>query len=111
MKGKFALMTLALAVLTCTIGVAGAQDARRYDDDDYRYHRDYDRNDRGDYRHDYGEGPRIAYNPYPRGHNHADRGYRYEFGSLQDYRGHYAQAYHEGYQSAYEGDYGHGYYR
>jgi hypothetical protein len=117
MKREFALMTLALAVLA--IGVARAQDGRRSDD-------------RGDYRHDYGEGVRIAYNvgyqdgmqvaredsgrrkpfnPYPRGHNHADRGYRYEFGSLSDYREHYAQAYHEGYERAYQGDYGHGYSR
>lgn len=120
MKHKLALRTLALAVLTCTIGVASAQDGRGYDDD------------RGDYRHDFREGMRIAYdvgyqdgirvaredsgrgkpfNPYPRGHNHADRGYREEFGSLHDYRQHYAQAYHEGYERAYHGDYGHGYYR
>jgi len=133
MKRKLTVITLAWAVLTCTIGVASAQDGRRYDDDDYRYHRGYDRDDdRGDYRQHFREGIRIAYNvgyqdgmqvaredswrgkpfnPYPRGHNHADRGYRDEFGSLRDYREHYAQAYHEGYERAYQGDYGHGYYR
>jgi hypothetical protein len=133
MKRKLTLTALAFAVLTCTIGVAGAQDGRRYDDDDYRYHRDYDRDDyRGDYRHDFREGMSVAYNlgyrdgiqvaredswrgkpfnPYPRGRNHADHGYRDEFGSLHEYREHYSQAYHEGYERGYQGDYGRGYYR
>ena len=137
MKRKLTLIALAFAVLTCTISFASAQDGRRYDDDDYRYHRDYDHRDydrdnyRGDYRHDrqgmhvaydvgYQDGLQVAredswrrkpFNAYPRGHNHADRGYQDDFGSRREYRERYAQAYHEGYEHGYQGDYGRGYYR
>jgi hypothetical protein len=129
MKRKLTLAALAFAVFT--IGYAAAQDRRYYDDGDYRYHRDYDRDGDG-YRHEFREGIRAArdmgyqdgariaredswsgkrFNPYPRGHNHADRGYSREFGSLHEYREHYTQAYREGYSGAYQGYDRRGYYR
>jgi len=128
MKHKLTLTALAFAVFAGTIGYAAAQDGRYNDRDDYRYQR----NDRDDhYRHDFREGLRTAretgyqdgmqtaredawrgkpFNPNPRGHNHADRGYEREFGSLHEYREHYARAYSEGYSQGYR-DNGNGYYR
>jgi hypothetical protein len=129
MNRKLTLITLVGAFLTSTIGYATAQDGRRYDNDDYRYQHNYDRDD---YRHDFRQGMRLAqdlgyrdgrevaredswrgkpFNPNPRGHNHADRGYRREFGSRHEYREQYAQAYHEGYESSYRDDDRRGYYR
>lgn len=121
MKRKLTLAALAFAVFAGTIGYATAQDGRYNDrDDDGYYHRDYDR---GDYRHDFRDGMQAArnfgyqdgmqvgredswrgkrFNAYPRGHNHADSGYRREFGNLHEYREHYAQAYHEGYEHGYQ---------
>ena len=130
MNRKLTLIALVGTFLASTIGYAAAQDGRRYDDDDYyRYHRDYDRDD---YRHDFREGLEAArefgyqdgrevaredswrgkrFNPNPRGHNHADRGYRPEFGSVHEYREHYARAYHEAYESNYRDYDRRGYYR
>jgi Ni/Co efflux regulator RcnB len=129
MRNTLTVAALSFAVFAGTISLAAAQDGRYDRDDDHRYHRDYDRDDY--YRHDFREGLQSArqigyqdgmqvaredswrgkpYNPYPRGHNHADRGYEREFGSLQEYREHYARAYSEGYSQGYQG-YGNGYNR
>ena len=131
MKRKVTLAALTFAFIAGTIGYSAAQDRRYSDDDDYRYQRSYDRD--GDrYRHEFREGRRAArelgyqdgaqvaredswsgkrFNPYPRGHNHADRGYSREFGSRHEYREHYTEAYREGYESAYQGYDRRGYYR
>ncbi|HEV2697242.1 MAG TPA: hypothetical protein VGU90_04560 [Terriglobales bacterium] len=127
------LAALAFAVFAGTIGYAAAQDHRYYDRDDYRYHRDYDRD--GDRHYDFREGMQTArqigfqdgaqvaredswrgkpFNPYPRGHNRAERGYEREFGSRHEYREHYAQAYYDGYSRAFQGyrnSHRNGYYR
>jgi hypothetical protein len=127
MKWKISLAMLAFALLAGTVSFAAAQD-RRYDDDDgYRSQR-YDSDD---YRHDFREGGKRAwefgyqdgievaredsgrgkrFNPYPRGHNHRDRGYGPEFGSLHEYRENYTRAYHQGYEHGYQSN-GSGYYR
>jgi hypothetical protein len=132
MKSKLTLAALAFAVFAGTIGYATAQDYRYYDRDDYRYQRSYDYDgyrdgNRYDFREGihtareigYRDGARVAredswrgkpFNPNPRGHNHADRGYEREFGSRHEYREQYAQAYYEGYSRAYQG-YRNGYYR
>jgi hypothetical protein len=129
MKSKLSLMTLVLAMVAGSAGFAAAQDYRYGDGDDHRYddHRYYDRDgDRDDYfrrglevARDFGfrDGAEVArqdmwrnkpFNPYPRGRNHADQGYRDEFGSLREYREHYSAAYRDGYASAFRRD---GYYR
>jgi hypothetical protein len=127
MKRKLSLAALAFAVFAGTIGFAAAQDGRYYDRDDDYYNRGYDRDDyrydRGYERHDFHEGMEAArqigyqdgfqvaredawrgkrFNPWPRGHNHADNGYQREFGSRHEYREHYARAYHEGYEHGYQ---------
>lgn len=129
MKRKLSLAALAFAVFAGTIGYAAAQDYGYYDRDDSRYHRDYDRDDYQHY--DLREGMHSAreigfqdgtqtaredswrgkpFNPYPRGHNHATRGYEREFGSAHEYREQYAQAYYDGYSRAYQRN-RNGYYR
>ena len=114
---KFALM--AAAFLAGTIGVAAAQDGRYYDHDSY-YRSDGDDFHRGmQVARSIGfeDGEQVAredtwhrkpFNPYPRGHNHADRGYARDFGSIQDYRATYAEAYRDGYSRAFQRG---GYYR
>jgi len=132
MKSKLTLAALAFAVCAGTIGYASAQDYRYYDRDDYGYQRSYDHDryrdgNRYDFREGmhtareigYRDGAQVAredswrgkpFNPNPRGHNHADRGYEREFGSRHEYREQYAQAYYDGYSRAYQG-YRNGYYR
>lgn len=113
---KFVLM--AITFLVGTFGVAAAQN--------YGYGRgDYYRSDRDDFRRGtqvarsigFEDGEQVAredmwhrkpFNPYPRGHNHADRGYARDFGSLQDYRANYTEAYRNGYTQAFQRS---GYYR
>lgn len=134
MKRKFGLAALAVVVFAGTMGYAAAQDGRydqdgrSYDRDDYRYQRDYDRDDHhGEFREGlhtardvgYQDGVQTAredswrgkpFNPYPRGRNHADRGYERDFGSLHEYREHYTRAYYDGYSRGYQDQRG-GYYR
>ncbi len=132
MTSKLRIAALTLAVLTGTVGYAAAQDYGY----DYRYdNRGYDRDhDRDDNRYDnfrrgnhnarefgFRDGAETArqdmwhskpFNPYPRGRNHADHGYRNYFGNRYEYREHYTAAYREGYESVYRGNgYGNGYYR
>lgn len=116
-KLKFALM--GMAFLAGTIGVAAAQNYGYYDRGDYY------RPDRDDFRRGmqvarsigFEDGEQTAredlwhgkpFNPYPRGHNHADRGYAQDFGSIQEYRENYAAAYRDGYSRAFQRS---GYYR
>jgi len=96
MNRKLRLAALAIAVFTGTVGIAAAQNWGYYDRDDDRGYR-YERYDRDDF----GRGVQVArsigfedgeqtarediwhrkpFNPYPRGHNHADRGYARDFG-------------------------------
>jgi hypothetical protein len=117
MNRKLRLAALAVTFLASTVGIAAAQNWGYYDRDDdrgYRYQR-YDRDD-------FGRGVQVArsigfedgeqiaredtwhrkpFNPYPRGHNHADRGYSRDFGSVQEYREQYARAYEQGYNHAF----------
>ncbi|MBV9181693.1 MAG: hypothetical protein JO356_10300 [Acidobacteria bacterium] len=123
MKPRFTSALLACAVVAGSVGYALADDHydHYYDRDDYRYqHDDYGYG----YDHDgYGEnfrrgmhvaneigfrdGAQVAredlwkrkpFNPRPRGrYDDADHGYRAEFGSIHEYREHYADAYREGY--------------
>ena len=120
MNRKLRLAALAIAVFTGTVGIAAAQNWGYYDRDDDRGYR-YERYDRDDF----GRGVQVArsigfedgeqtarediwhrkpFNPYPRGHNHADRGYARDFGSIQEYREQYARAYQRGYNSAFHRD-------
>lgn len=116
---KFALM--GIAFLVGTIGVASSQDYRYYDHDGDGYYR----SDRDDFRRGmqvarsigFEDGEQVAredmwrgkpFNPYPRGHNHADRGYARDFGSIQEYRANYAEAYRNGYSRTFQRG---GYYR
>jgi hypothetical protein len=120
MKINFKATALALALMTGTVGYAAAQNWGYHDRDDYRYDRDdYRGYDRGyDFRagmheareHGFQDGAQVAredvwrgkpFNPNPRGHNHCDNGYSRGFGSLHEYREHYAEAYHQGYASAF----------
>ena len=104
--------------LVGSVGMAAAQDYRYHDRDDYY---GYNRYDGGDFRRGmdvarivgFEDGEQQAredmwrakpFNPYPRGHNHADRGYSRDFGSVQQYRQQYAQAYQEGYNRAFHRD-------
>lgn len=41
------------------------------------------------------------FNPYPRSGNHADRGYRREYGDKNEYREEYSRAYRQGYESVF----------
>ena len=119
MKNKLILATMVLAIAAGSAGFAAAQDYP-YGHDDNRY---YDRDDsfrRGlDVARDLGfrDGADVAredlwknkpFNPNPRGSNHADRGYRREFGDKREYRDQYSAAYHDGYSSAFRRN---GYYR
>ena len=111
------------ALLACTIlggllGYAAAQNPY-YDRDDSRYDHDgyrYEAFRRGMHvARDVGfhDGAQIAredlwkrkpFNPRPRGHyDDADHGYRPEYGSLHEYREHYADAYREGYINTFRG--------
>jgi hypothetical protein len=116
MKNIFRAAALGLAVLVGSAGLAAAQDWD-HDRDDYRWNRDY----RHDFRRGmhaareigYQDGAQVAredswrgkpFNPNPRGrYAWADHGYRGEFGNINEYREHYAQAYQEGYQNAFQG--------
>ena len=116
MKNIFRAAALGLAVLVGSAGLAAAQDWD-HDRDDYRYGRDY----RWDFHRGmhaardigYRDGAQVAredswrgkpFNPNPRGrYAWADHGYRGEFGSINEYREHYARAYSEGYQNAFQG--------
>jgi len=119
MNRKLRLAALAFAFMTSTVAIAAAQNWG-YDRDDNRGYR-YERYDRDDY----GRGMQVArsigfedgeqiarediwhrkpFNPYPRGRNHADRGYARDFGSIQEYREQYARAYQQGYNSVFHRD-------
>jgi hypothetical protein len=113
MTNKFKIAAMTLGLLAGTAGVAAAQDYRYYDRDDNRY---YDQDDfRGGMRaaREFGwrDGSEVAredmwhgksFNPNPRGRfDDADHGYRREFGSIREYREHYARAYRDGYQDAF----------
>jgi hypothetical protein len=120
MRNKFRFAVMALAFFATTVGFAAAQRYRDYDRDDYRYDRgNYNSYDRDDYRRGmqvartigFEDGEQTAredawrgkpFNPYPRGHNHADRGYARDFGSIQEYRQIYAQAYRQGYSRTFQ---------
>ena len=124
MKSKLSLITLVLAMVAGSAVFAAAQDYRYGGSDDHRYYdRDGDRDD--NFRRGlevarnsgFRDGAEVArqdmwrnkpFNPNPRGHNHADQGYRDEFGSLREYREHYSAAYRDGYASAFRQN---GYYR
>jgi hypothetical protein len=125
MRNTLTIAALSFAVFAGTVSLATAQDGRYDRDDDYQYHRDdYDRHDFRDGLQSarqigYQDGMQVAredsrrgkpYNPNPRGHNRADRGYEREFGSLQEYREYYSRAYSEGYSRGYHG-YSNGYNR
>ena len=118
MTNRFKTAMMAFAFLAGSASLAAAQDYRYYDRDGY-YNSDrgnygYDNYDRDDfYRgvqvartigHEDGEAQaredmwrRKPFNPYPRGGNHADRGYSRDFGNRREYRQQYAQAYQQGY--------------
>ncbi len=122
---RIRLTALSLAIVIGASGLALAQDWHyndhdrdddwRYNDhdrDDYRYDRDDDR--RGiDVARDIGfhDGTYMARqdmyrrkpeNPYPRGkYEHADHGYRHEYGDKYSYETEYARAYRAGYERAY----------
>lgn len=117
-------LTLALA-LAGTTGIAAAQDYRYYDRDNYGY---YDRGDwhegmRAARQFGWRDGSQVAredmwrnkpFNPNPRGpYDDADHGYRREYGSIREYREHYAQAYRDAYANAFRnsGYYNRGWYR
>ena len=121
MTSKLKLALLVAAFLIGTIGVAAAQDGRYYDHDGD----DYSRYDRDDFRRGmqvarsigFEDGEQVAredmwhgkpFNPYPRGHNHADRGYARDFGSISDYRANYTDSYRDGYTRTFQRS---GYYR
>jgi len=129
MTSKLKTAILSFAILGVTVGVAAAQGYGYYNRDGqygyWRYDRDdyygYSGYDRGDFRrgmqvaHTIGfeDGEQQAredmwkakpFNPYPRGHNHADRGYSRDFGNVQTYRQNYANAYAEGYSSVFRRD-------
>ena len=113
MTNKLKLAAITLGLLAGTVGVASAQDYRYYDRDDYHY------SDRGGFHEgmraarEFGfrDGAQVAredmwrgkpFNPNPRGsYGRADDGYRREFGSIHEYREHYAQAYRESYENAF----------
>lgn len=122
MTRKLRLALIACVFLAGSVGIAAAQNwgYDRDDDRGYRYEQ-YNRNDRDDY----GRGRQVArsigfedgeqiarediwhrkpFNPYPRGHNRADRRYARDFGSIQEYREQYARAYQQGYNSAFHRD-------
>jgi hypothetical protein len=97
MKNIFRMVALGLAVLVGSAGLVVAQDR-----DDDRYDRDYRqqvaREDNWN---------RKPYNPNPRGrYAWANHGYRGEFGNLNEYQEHYAEAYRNGYMSAFHGSRG-----
>ena len=113
MKNKLAMAVLALAMVTGASGLATAQDGRYYDRDNRYYDRD-DSYRRGfDVARDLGfqDGAQVAredmwgrksFNPNPRGrYDHADRGYRREYGDKREYQEQYSAAYRNGYQSTF----------
>jgi hypothetical protein len=123
MSNKLRMAAMAIALLAGCAGAAKAQDYRYYDRDDYNRSNNYygNRYDRDDFYRGvqvarsigYEDGEAQAredmwrakpFNPYPRGHNHADRGYARDFGSRQQYRQQYAQAYQQGYSRAFHRD-------
>lgn len=114
-RSRFAL--IAFAFLASTLGLAAAQDYRYYDRGDYNSYR----SDRDDFRRGmqvarsigFEDGEQQArtdilqrkpFNPYPRGHNHSDRGYARDFGNIEQYRENYSQAYNQGYSSIFHRD-------
>ncbi|MBV9180576.1 MAG: hypothetical protein JO356_04635 [Acidobacteria bacterium] len=125
MKSKLRRALLACAIFAGLLGYAAAEDHSYYDRDDYRYDHDGYRYDRDDYGADFRHGMHVArdigfrdgaeiaredmwrgkpFNPRPRGrYDDADHGYRPQFGSIHEYREHYADAYREGYSSAFRG--------
>ena len=119
MNRRLSLAAMAAAFLMGSVGIAAAQNWG-YDCDDDRGYR-YERYDRGDFWRGmqvarsigFEDGEQIArediwhrkpFNPYPRGHNHADRGYSRDFGSIHEYREQYARAYQQGYNSVFHRD-------
>jgi hypothetical protein len=119
MNRRLRLAAMAVAFLMGSVGIAAAQNWG-YDRDDDRGYR-YERYDRGDFWRGmqvarsigFEDGEQIArediwrrkpFNSYPRGHNHADRGYSRDFGSIHEYREQYARAYQQGYNSVFHRD-------
>jgi hypothetical protein len=126
MKSVFRLAALALAVLVGS-SFAAAQDWR-YDRDDRGYGYDNLRHGIHEAREfGYRDGAQVGredtwsgkpFNPDPRGrYAWANRGYRRDFGSLNEYQEQYARAYREGYMNSfrgrrgYDGYGGYGYHR
>jgi len=122
MTGKLKMAVMAAAFLVGSVGIAAAQNYGHYDCDDYYGYNRYDRDDRYD-RGDFYRGMHVArtigfedgeqqaredmwrakpFNPYPRGHNHTDRGYSHDFGNVRQYRQQYAQAYQQGYSRTFQ---------
>lgn len=112
MKRKLQIVTMTIAVLVGTAGLASAQGYG-----DYHYGNGYyDRDDTHEgirVARDFGshDGASVAredmwkgkpFNPNPRGRfGGADDGYRHEFGSKHDYREIYSQAYRESYENTF----------
>lgn len=120
MSKRLKAAAILLSMLAGMAGIAAAQDYRYYDRDDHGY---YDRDGFRDgmrVAREFGwrDGAEVArqdmwhgkpFNPNPRGRfDDADHGYRREFGSIHEYREHYARAYAQGYADAFRGR---GYYR
>jgi len=113
MKRTLRSALVAFAILGGLIGYAAAQNP--YYDHDYP-HDDYRRGMHVARDIGFHDGAQIAredlwkgkpFNPRPRGrYDDADHGYRSEFGSIHEYREHYADAYREGYVETFRG---HGY--
>jgi hypothetical protein len=113
MKRRLRSALLAGAVLAGLIGYAAAQNPY-YEHDGYGYGYGYDSFRRGMHvarEVGFEDGSQIAredmwkgkpFNPRPRGrYDDADHGYRPEFGSIHEYREHYAEAYRQGYISTF----------
>jgi hypothetical protein len=125
MKSKLALAVMVLGIVASSASFAAAQDYRYADRDDNRY---YDRSAYGDdnfrrsldVARDFGfrDGADMAredmwknkpFNPNPRArYDHADNGYRREFGDKHEYREQYSAAYRAGYANVFRRN---GYYR
>jgi hypothetical protein len=116
MKSKLTLAAMVLAIVAGSAGLAAAQDYHYNDREGNRYYGRDDSFRRGlDVARDFGyrDGAQGAredmwknkrFNPNPRGNNHADNGYRGDFGSKREYREQYSAAYRDGYTNAFRRD-------
>ena len=119
MKSKIQFAAVLVAMLAGTVGLASAQ-GYGYDRHDNGYYDRYEMRGGMHAAREFGrrDGASVAredmwrgkpFNPNPRGpYSGADDGYRREFGSIHEYREHYARAYRQGYAQAFQGR---GYYR